>query len=267
MFRCVFKDVLSEMCQSETDGSVSTMSSSLSSRSEQIKDVELSSLDEASSAANSVKSTSSRAERFLLLAKEVDAPAEFFEIAGRRLLGIHDLNTTDRKEAVHKSNMELIVDVMARAFIRCTAHADLVMMVLDDIHLLDELSWKVVKTLFEQANNLFLICASRPLKSYKIEVDPLFWAELHEVYTRELRFSNMFLTGLPEHEILHLISKRLGVRTSDIDRCFCVDLHAKSGGMPHFAVQMLDSIKRNELHCVMENGRVGLRKDIRQEEV
>jgi predicted ATPase len=266
MFRCIFKDVLCEMRHSEAENSVSTISSSLSS-SEEIRDLEMASIGEASTSANTVTSTSSREERFMILAKEVDAPAEFLEIAGRHLLGIHDLDTTGLKRAANENMMESIVDVMARAFLRCTAHADLVMMVLDDVHMLDELSWRVVQKLFNKAGNLFIICASRPVKSYKINIDPIFWSELHEKYAKELRFSDMYLVGLPEHEILHLVSKRLGYEARDIDMFFCVDLHAKSGGMPHFATQMLDIIKKRNLYCEMENGKVGWRKDIRNEEV
>lgn len=266
MFRCIFKDILCEMRHSEADDSASVISSSLSS-SEEIKDLEIASIGEASTTANTMISTSSIAERFRILAKEVDAPVEFLEIAGHHLLGIHDLDTTGVNRAANKNNMMVIVDVMARAFLRCTAHADLVMMVLDDVHMLDELSWRVVQRLFQEAGNLFIICASRPVKSHKINIDPIFWSELHEQYSREFRFSDMHLMGLPQNEILHLVSKRLGYEARNIDMFFCVDLHAKSGGMPHFATQMLDIIKKSNLFGEIENGKVGWRKDIRDDEV
>ncbi|KAK1736676.1 adenylate/guanylate cyclase domain-containing protein [Skeletonema marinoi] len=47
-----------------------------------------------------------------------------------------------------------IVDFMADAFVRCTKHADLVLLALDDVHWMDEMSWKVVQAIFERGQNV-----------------------------------------------------------------------------------------------------------------
>jgi len=265
MFRSIFKDILNEMHKNlNSSDSISTVSSLLSSAEENKEGESLSVTTVETSGANSVNSLSSTTERLLFLAKEVEAPPEFLEIA-RHILGIRDQNNENVKKT-QSTNLEAIVHVMARAFLRCTNHAHLVVLVLDDIHLLDELSWKFLKVLFKLKHNLLILCASRPLKSHKIEVDSAFWNQLHEEYTRQLRFSEMHLTGLTENDIQNLISKKLGVRVGEIDRGFCIDLHAKSGGMPHFACQMLETIKKNDIFSILENGKIGWRKDLRQEE-
>ena len=70
------------------------------------------------------------------LVKELDAPPEFVEIIAYHLLGINEKNGRNLT-AVKADSLEEIVNFMALSIFRCTAHADLVIIVLDDVHFLD----------------------------------------------------------------------------------------------------------------------------------
>lgn len=111
------------------------------------------------------------------------------------------------------------------------------------------------------------MCASRPVKTYKLEVESAFWTTLNDVYSAEGRFSELHLAGLNENEVRDLISKRLEVPPSEIDNTFSIDIHVKSGGLPYFTSEILDSIKRNNLITKFSNGKLGWRADMSKDEV
>ena len=262
MFRAIFKDVLAEIDGGRDDSahSINTHTSQHSRESSGDGDS-----SDMSSTRFSVAATS--LDNFSFLVNELNAPPEFLEIVGHHILGIRGQRDKSAAKNFKAGSQEAIIDFMARAFMRCTSHADLVIMALDDAHLLDELSWKVIQILFKECPKLLIICASRPLKSYNLEVDPQFWAELHGHFSREMRFSEIYLLGLDEDGIRALISKILGIPINEIDRSFFIDLHTKSGGMPHFASQMLETIKKKELVAKLENGKTGWRKDVSNDQV
>jgi predicted ATPase len=257
MFRAIFRDVLVEI-----DGAhdVSHPSGSTThSQSNSEKDT--------SDVSSQHSIASAALEKFSYLVNELNAPPEFIELVGHHILGFRGKTDNAAFKAVKSGTQDMIIDFIARAFRLCTSHADLVLLVLDDVHWLDELSWKVIQALFKEGQKLLIICATRPLKSYSLEIDSVFWAELHDYYTRELRFSNMYLVGLDEDNIRALISKKLGIQKSAIDRDFFVDIHARSGGMPHFASQMLETIKRGDLVTKLETGKLGWREDLYKKQV
>jgi len=200
------------------------------------------------------------------LVKELDAPPEFEEIVAYHLLGINERNSRNLT-AVKADSLDEIVNFMALSVFRCTAHADLVIIALDDVHFLDELSWKVIKALFLQGQKILIVCASRPLKTFQIDVEPAFWTALTDVYSAEGRFSEFRLAGLSENEVRDLISKRLEIPPSEIDNAFSSDIHVKSGGLPYFTSEILDSIKRNNLITKFSNGKLGWRAEMSKDEM
>lgn len=233
LFRSVFQDLLSEMRHGddESRSHISRRSQSANvdfSVDEQWENLSLRSV----SSKDSVMSTD--ANRFLYICEELKAPPEFIEVVGRRLLGIRDRNLSNTPLAVGTPKLDKIVDFLADAFIRCTDHADLALLVLDDVQDMDEMSWKVVRAICEKGENVLVLCGSRPPSTHPLAIDPGFWAELRDSFQKKERFVEIDLQPLSEYEVRDLIAVNLSFQSNEIDSSFWRNIFTTSGGMPHY---------------------------------
>jgi len=294
LFRSIFKDLLTEMRHSDDE----SRSHLLKREQKSVKESSNPNLEfsiEEQWDCLSLKSQSSQdslfstdANRFLYICEQLHAPLEFVEVVGKRLLGIKNL--VNAHVASGTPNLDSIVDFLADAFIRCTKHVDLVILALDDAHEMDQMSWKVVQTIFERGENVLTLCGSRPPSTNPLAVDPGFWADLHDSYLKKGRFVEIDLQPLSEGEVRDLIAVSLNLSVKEIDSSFWLNIFNTTGGMPHYlskgAVSIecllqprshisrhfnlsgyaLESIKRQELFTRLENGLIGLKNAVKEEE-
>ena len=262
LFRSIFKELLNEMRNAEDE----TRSHS-SNRGENdnfelsVEDV----WDNLSLTSHSTKDSmlSTDANRFRFICEELSAPPEFVEVVGRRLLGIRDKNM--HSSAVSGTpNLDKIVDFLADAFIRCTKHADLTLLALDDVHELDEMSWRVVQTIWERGNVLVL-CGSRPPATNPLAIDTSFWEELHNAYSKSDCYVEFNLQPLTESDTRALIASSLEVEPKEISDSFSRNLLIASGGLPHFLSYAIDAIKRESLATRLDDGLIGLKSAAKDE--
>ncbi|KAL7495786.1 hypothetical protein ACHAWT_004250 [Skeletonema menzelii] len=251
LFRSIFKDLLRQIQQ---DDEASMNSSKEGSDFEIDKE-----WDSLSLQSHSTKSSlmSNDATRFRYVCEELNAPPEFAEVVGKRLLGLK--STAGPSTAGKPPDLNKIVNFMADAFIRCTKHADLVLLALDDVHWMDEMSWKVVQEIFERSDNVLTFCGSRPPSTNHLEVDEKFWSELHGAYKEEGRYLEINLGLFSETDALEMIAYHLDVSVEDIDGSFLRNLFTSSRGMPHYLSYVLETIKRNDLTVKLDNGLIGLK--------
>ena len=232
---------------------------------------------------DSVMSTD--ANRFRYICEELNAPPEFVEVVGRRLLGIRD-NTLIKTFTGGSPNLDIIVDFLADAFIRCTKHTDVALLALDDVHEMDEMSWRVVRAIFEKGLNVLVLCGSRPPSiNTTLAVDPIFWDNLKDSFSKEGRFIEIDLQPLEQDEVRDLIAVSLDVDSEQLDSSFTRNLATATGGMPHFLSKyriapfrslfsrylnmkcnssfrlgyVVDAIKRQELLTKLESGMIGMK--------
>jgi predicted ATPase len=143
--------------------------------------------------------------------------------------------------------MKSLVSFMAKAFKRCTQDASLVMVALDDVQHVDEMSWRVVQELFETTGNVLFLCTSRPLSTYRLLVDKTFWEELTTGrYHEEERFQMMTLDRLAESDVKAMIAKTLGLQEREVSSTLLNDVMMQSNGLPHFANEILETMKRKK---------------------
>ena len=213
---------------------------------------------------NSQSSTSSRGStemtRFTFICRELNAPPEFMEVVGKRFLGIRDGNKNDSATQSESPTLQIqsIVNFMADAFIRCTKHVNLVLLALDDVQWMDELSWKVVQTIFERAENVLTLCGSRPPSS-NLPLEPIFFSDLQGQYQKEGRYLEISLAPFEDSEVKEMIADTLKVKLDEVDTSFIRNVFTTSGGMPHYISYILDAIKRNNLTVRLENGMIGMK--------
>jgi hypothetical protein len=201
---------------------------------------------------------STNVTRFRFICEELNAPPEFTEVVGTRLLG---LKSSGGSTTTGGSPPDLgkIVNFMADAFLRCTKYADLVLFALDDVHWMDEMSWKVVQTIFERGQNVLTLIGSRPPSTNPLTVDKTFWSELQSTYQDDGRYREISLQPFTETEVQQMISLALDIKVNEIDSSFLRNVFTTSGGMPHYLSYALETIKRNDLTVKLDNGLVGLK--------
>jgi class 3 adenylate cyclase len=264
LFRSIFRDVLLQV-KHEDENSQSQSSSAQGSKKVTKSDsaVEFSvenEWDSLSLHSHSSKSStmSTDATRFRFICEELNAPPEFIEVVGKRFLGLKNAggSSAGGNQVVE---LDKIVNFMADAFIRCTKHAELVVFALDDVHWMDEMSWKVVQAIFERGRNVLTLIGSRPPSANPLLVDKSFWSELQSTYRDDGRFQEISLEPFNELEVQEMISLQLDIRIDEIDSSFWKNVFITSGGMPHYLSYALETIKRNDLTVRLDNGLIGLK--------
>jgi len=208
---------------------------------------------------------STEVTRFRYICKEMNASPEFIDIVGKKLLGLRDKSVDSVTANASSLNLKAIVDFMAGAFIRCTRNSDIILLALDDVQWMDEMSWKVVQAIFERGKNVLIICGSRPPSTNPLSVDSSFWASLQREYKDNHRFSEIDLNPFNILDVKEMIANSLDLKVTEVDCNFAQNVFNTSGGMPHFLSYMLDSIKRNNLTARLENGLVGLKSSTGKE--
>lgn len=131
LFRSIFKDLLNEMRHLDDD-SRSRSSNRLDFFEDSVEDL----YDNLSLGSQSTKESvmTTDANRFRYICEELNAPPDFVEVVGGRLLGIRDKNFNSAVTGT--PNLDSIVDFLANAFIRCTQHADIAFFVLGKFYCL-----------------------------------------------------------------------------------------------------------------------------------
>jgi tetratricopeptide (TPR) repeat protein len=247
MFRSILVDVMSHFHTSADDKSTVSYGTSEGLESVGWESLSGGSFSDGSFAASAATGMTRSADRLGKICRELNAPQAFQELVGHHLLGI-DAQVGGSKPAVRKGNkphsMISLVSFMAKAFIRCTQDASLVILALDDVHYMDEMSWRVVQELFTTGTGMLFICTSRPLTTYKLSVSRQFWDALEGVHTENGTFIAMKMESLGEDDIRDMIAKTLGMQESQISSTLHRDVLMHSGGMPHFANEILDTMKR-----------------------
>lgn len=252
IFRSIFLDVLAELESGDHEGSLASSGGPLKSMAGSVSQMShLSSRSNANSFDGSLDSNKlqSAVERLRYLSEELNAPPEFMLIVGHHLLGLQSDELSSRKDlAGSKLALDDIVDFMAKAFIRCTSHADVVVLALDDVQHLDDLSWRVVQTIYRQGENLLILCASKD--SDGGVADKLDWVSRHQ---------EIDIPPLTIDETKELIAKMLGYDEADIDPNLAKDVHVQCNGFPAFAVEVIKNMKKGDLVARGESGIVGLK--------
>lgn len=242
IFRSILVNVLSYFKSSQDDKSYTSYASSKG-----LDSIGWESLSGCSFSASEATGLTRSTDRLASICRELNAPAAFEELVGHHLLGVENKSRESYKNRGKGSNMKSLVNFMAKAFKRCTQEASLVMVALDDVQHVDEMSWRVVQELFETTGNVLFLCTSRPLSTYRLLVDKTFWGELtNGSYHEEGRFQMMTLDRLTEMDIKAMIAKTLGLQEREVSSTLLNDVMMKSNGMPHFANEILETMKRKK---------------------
>jgi len=244
IFRSIFLDVLAEIESGDREGSVASSRGSLKS----VTGFGVSSLKSVNVSLDPSK-LQSAVESLQQLAEEIKAPPEFMWVVGHHILGLQSKESFNEKDpAGLKLALDSIIHFMAKAFIRCTSHADVVILALDDVQHLDDLSWRVVEMIHQQGANLLTLCASRDYDGGL--TNKLDWLS---------RRQKIDIPPFTACEVREIIAKMLGYDETDIDQELAGNVWMQCNGVPAFVVEVIKNIKKGDLVARGENGIVGLK--------
>ncbi len=167
-----------------------------------------------------------------------------------------------QKNVAMKENIALseIVDFMAKVFLYCTSSSDLTVVALDDLHHTDSMSWKVMQKIFEEGDNILILCGSRPTGSHAFRGDD-FWDNLTSEMKQNGRFQELTIGPLSRLDLTKMASVMLDIKVEQVDRQFIKDVFDHTGGMPHYAFQAISNVKRKGMLEQLESNRFGWKSD------
>lgn len=243
MFRSILLNVLANFAGSSDDKSLASGVSGFTSQS-----LSLHSLSCKSQNSSIALSLAKSEELLKVLCRELNTPSGFVDHLMHNLSGKSGGNPVAAGKA---PSMKAMVSFMSRAFRRCTQETKLVVVALDDVQYVDEMTWKVLRQVFESCENVLLICAFDLSRSRDLKVEPEFWRILKTKYRPAGHFVPMELAGLGKEEITVMTMKTLGLQREDISEDLLDEVHIQSGGMPHFANEFLELVKRRQFSEMM----------------
>jgi class 3 adenylate cyclase len=179
---------------------------------------------------------------------ELGAPSHVITASTRLLLnpaGGLEYNSPSKKA---------LASFMTHAFLRCTERCKLVVIAIDDIHFVDELSWSILKRIFEHSGNTLLL-GSAPQDKSALKISPAFKDAIDNVYTGEGRFIEITLSPLDENDIGIMIRKKLELKESELTQELLTEVVSQSGGIPYFAKKIINSIQERKSsgpNCLQE---------------
>ena len=150
---------------------------------------------------------------------------------------LSDIGTwSDRSRKMSEWNA--IARHLVAAFLHCTGEYGLVLLSLDDVSGMDEMSWKILQRLYERASNLLVIATAR--NEFDLNINGDFWADLNEEGIDSGRFRHLRMAPMNLEDVEELVCKRLCKVPSDLDETISKTIQCQSRGNPLLACEILD---------------------------
>lgn len=216
-----------------------------------IQSFSLQSLSARSFGSSTALSAEKSEELLKVLCGELNAPSSLVEYTLLYLSGKGGPAAASRVGR-NVPSMASMVSFMARAFRRCTQETKLVVVALDDVQHVDEMSWKVLRQVFETCENVLCICAFDITRSRDLKVESDFWHVLNDKYRPSGDFVPMELGCLEKEDITIMLMKTLGLQREDVSEDLLNEVLIQSGGMPHFANEYLEMVKKRQFLAIKE---------------
>jgi len=180
----------------------------------------------------------------LQICLEVKIPMQYIEMFGGLIFStkLADIGTwADRSRKMSEWNS--IASYLVAAFIHCTAEYGIILLSLDDVSGMDEMSWKILQRLYEKASNLLVIGTTRTEFDLNINAD--FWADLNEEGIDSGRFRHLRMKPMILDDVSQLACKLLGTDASELDEAIPKTVSCQSQGNPLLAREIIGVMYTN----------------------
>ncbi|KAG7363712.1 adenylate/guanylate cyclase [Nitzschia inconspicua] len=179
----------------------------------------------------------------LKICLECGIPMNYVEVFGgliftNKLSDIGSWADRDQKQ----SEWDQIALFVVKAFLHITANYDLVVLALDEVGGMDEMSWKIIELLYHQSKNLLILCAAR--SQFDINIPDQFWEALTS--PDNAYFTHRVLPNMENRETLQLVHKKLDRKMGGLHERDFQDIaktvHILSNGNPLMATEILNKL-------------------------
>jgi hypothetical protein len=177
-------------------------------------------------------------------------------------LGLEDSNPIGQEDGAAPLMGDL-VECIAKCFIKIVDFADVVVLFVDDFQWVDTLTWRVTRALSQSAKRMLFLRASR-------SHDKRAMRRLSNGLSRGVNSTMEITLGpLELDDIRELVSHIFNIPdvVDSIDEEVCTHIYQKTGGLPVYVIELLETVKRNKSYLLDNEGRFQLSlKDTQGEE-
>lgn len=179
----------------------------------------------------------------LKICLECGIPMNYVEVFGGLIFTnkLSDIGSwADRGQK--QSEWDQIARYIVKAFLHITAKYDLVVLALDEVCGMDEMSWKIIELLYHQSKNLLVLCAAR--SQFDINIPEEFWDALNDPDAKH--FTHRALPNMESRETMQLVHKKLDRKMSGLHerdlQGIAKTVHILSSGNPLMATEILNKL-------------------------
>jgi len=188
--------------------------------------------------------------------EQMGYPHEYADLVGSQFLGLDSAVPITHIDG-HVPPVSELVEFMAQAFMRITDFADLILVFVDDFQWVDSFTWKVIRALGQSGRRMILICATR---SHDKQA-------LRRMSTAVNFRLEITIGPLDLPEIRQLIASTVGCSEDAVDEQLCTQIYSRTGGLPVFVVELLETLKRRKSLKKNDEGTLFLEEDGEAEDV
>jgi hypothetical protein len=192
-------------------------------------------------------------EKLRWACREIGFHEQYADFLGSQFLSLEDARPITHINGVVPVMGDL-VECVAQCFIKIVDFADLVLLFIDDFQWVDSFTWRVIRALSQSGRKMLLVCASRS----------------HDKQAMRRMSSGMSSTGVDSkseitlgplelNDMRELISSLLSIPNDDkIDEDICTQIYQKTGGLPVYVIELLETVKRNKSYYHDKQGNLQL---------
>lgn len=170
----------------------------------------------------------------------VDIPDHFIEILGKLVLTRNRADVVDSpNNPLHMLKLNQIASYVVNAFLNCTVSFDLVILALDEVANMDEMSWKIVELLFNNSQNMLILATTKHMDQAVMKASEDFWTQLHVEGVDSGHFKEISLDAIPQSDVEQLVANRLGQREREADPQVSRDVFMESGELPNITSELV----------------------------
>lgn len=175
----------------------------------------------------------------LQMCLEAEIPLVYVEVFAGLIFSATLSHVGKWSEASTKmSEWNNLANLLVKLSLHGTRNRELVMLGLDDMSELDEMSWKVIKGLFHCATNVFLMGVGR--NEFDLNISAYDWTEIKEA---EEQFFHMTLENLDEVGVSELVKNHMEAKGWTRFECdMSRTVYLESKGNPLLAGELLDAL-------------------------
>ncbi|KAL3914266.1 MAG: hypothetical protein SGILL_006170, partial [Bacillariaceae sp.] len=192
-------------------------------------------------------------EKLVWACNEAGYGEKYARLIASQFLGLED-STPDAQDDGTVPLMGDLVECIAKCFIKIVDFADIIVIFIDDFQWVDTLTWRVTRALSQSAKRMLFLRASR-------SHDKRAMRRLSNGLSRGVTSTMEITLGPLELDgIRELVSFILDMQnaTDSIDEEVCTHIYQKTGGLPVYVIELLETVKRNNSYLWDSEGKLRL---------